>query len=82
MCAVQEGTQDLIVHFMTRHGETVRSLAESPLVGPRFKDFIARFEISMKPPPFEKIERYIFLILLHRLSPNYSPQTVGSVTLR
>ena len=33
------------------------------MVGPRFRDFIARWEMNIEPPPAEKTERYTVLIL-------------------
>ncbi|KAI0774738.1 DUF625-domain-containing protein [Trametes elegans] len=50
----RENLKDLISHCMTKHGDMVRALAESPLVGSRFKDFIARWEMNNEPPPVEK----------------------------
>ena len=44
---------------MTKHGDSIRTLAESPLVGPRFKDFISRWEMNIEPPPVEKADRYV-----------------------
>ena len=44
---------------MTKHGDTIRTLSESPVVGPRFKDFISRWEMNMEPPPIERIEKYV-----------------------
>ncbi|KAI0737677.1 component of IIS longevity pathway SMK-1-domain-containing protein [Daedaleopsis nitida] len=53
----RENIKELIHHCMTKHGDTVRSLSESPVVGPRFKDFIARWEMNIEPPPVEKVEK-------------------------
>ncbi|RDX55399.1 DUF625-domain-containing protein [Lentinus brumalis] len=53
----RENIKELIHHCMTKHGETIRALSESPVVGARFRDFIARWEMNMEPPPVEKIER-------------------------
>ncbi|KAI0650842.1 DUF625-domain-containing protein [Trametes meyenii] len=53
----RENLKDVINHCMTKHGDLVRSLAESPLVGSRFKDFIARWDMNNEPPPVEKIEK-------------------------
>ena len=50
---------------MTKHGDQVRALAESPVVGARFKDFIARWEMNIEPPPVEKIEKYVLLYALN-----------------
>ncbi|KAH9899446.1 DUF625-domain-containing protein [Cubamyces lactineus] len=54
----RENIKDLIHHCMTKHGELVRKLADSPLVGSRFKDFIARWEMNNEPPPVEKAEKF------------------------
>ncbi|KAI0371515.1 DUF625-domain-containing protein [Pilatotrama ljubarskyi] len=54
----RENLKDLINHCMTKHGDLVRALAESPLVGARFKDFIARWEMNNEPPPVEKVEKH------------------------
>ncbi|KAI8982774.1 DUF625-domain-containing protein [Trametes punicea] len=53
----RENIKDLIDHCMSKHGQLVRTLAESPLVGSRFKDFIARWEMNNEPPPVEKAEK-------------------------
>ncbi|KAH9939250.1 component of IIS longevity pathway SMK-1-domain-containing protein [Epithele typhae] len=53
----RENVKDVISHCMTKHGELVKSLAESPLVGSRFKDFIARWEMNIEPPPLEKMDK-------------------------
>ena len=50
---------------MTKHGDQIRSLAESPLVGSRFKDFIARWEMNIEPPPVEKIEKCVACFLAY-----------------
>ncbi|KAI1795069.1 component of IIS longevity pathway SMK-1-domain-containing protein [Ganoderma leucocontextum] len=52
----RENIKELIHHCMTKHGDTIRALAESPVVGPRFKDFISRWEINIEPPPIERME--------------------------
>ncbi|KAI1787622.1 component of IIS longevity pathway SMK-1-domain-containing protein [Ganoderma leucocontextum] len=52
-----ENIKELIHHCMTKHGDTIRALAESPVVGPRFKDFISRWEINIEPPPIERMEK-------------------------
>lgn len=44
---------------MTKHGDTIRALAESSVVGPRFKDFIARWEMNIEPPPVERVDKYV-----------------------
>ncbi|OSD04439.1 DUF625-domain-containing protein [Trametes coccinea BRFM310] len=54
----RENLKEIINHCMTKHGDMVRTLAESPLVGSRFKDFIARWEMNNEPPPIEKIEKH------------------------
>ncbi|KAI0355408.1 DUF625-domain-containing protein [Trametes cingulata] len=54
----RENLKELINHCMTKHGDIVRALAESPLVGARFKDFIARWEMNNEPPPVEKVEKH------------------------
>ncbi|KAI0638595.1 DUF625-domain-containing protein [Trametes polyzona] len=54
----RENLKDLINHCMTKHGDLIRNLAESPLVGSRFKDFIARWEMNNEPPPVEKVEKF------------------------
>ncbi|OJT09072.1 hypothetical protein TRAPUB_15 [Trametes pubescens] len=53
----RENMKDIIHHCMTKHGDLVRSLAGSPLVAERFKDFIARWEMNNEPPPVEKVEK-------------------------
>ena len=35
------------------------------MVGPRFRDFIARWEMNIEPPPVEKIEKYVLLYALN-----------------
>ncbi|CDO73840.1 hypothetical protein BN946_scf185015.g169 [Trametes cinnabarina] len=54
----RENLKDIINHCMTKHRDLVRTLAESPLVGSRFKDFIARWEMNNEPPPVEKAEKH------------------------
>ncbi|KAI0686629.1 hypothetical protein C8Q76DRAFT_803880 [Earliella scabrosa] len=53
----RENIKELIQRCMTRHGDSIRTLAESPLVGPRFKDFISRWEMNIELPPVEKADR-------------------------
>lgn len=53
-----ENLKDVIQHCMTQHEAQIRQLAESPLGGPRFRNFIARWEMNIEPPPeAEKIEK-------------------------
>ena len=44
---------------MTKHESDIRALAETPLGGPRFKQFIRRWEMNIEPPPKEeeKVEK-------------------------
>ena len=66
---LQENIKELIYHCMTKHGDTIRTLAESPVVGPRFKDFISRYEMNIEPPPIERIEKYVHIVAAFSLSP-------------
>ena len=52
---------------MTKHGDTIRALAESPVVGPRFRDFISRWEMNIEPPPIERIDKCVYIIAYARL---------------
>ncbi|TBU63354.1 component of IIS longevity pathway SMK-1-domain-containing protein [Dichomitus squalens] len=53
----RENIKELIHHCMTKHGDTIRALSESSVVGPRFRDFISRWEMNIEPPPIERIEK-------------------------
>ncbi|OBZ70243.1 hypothetical protein A0H81_09778 [Grifola frondosa] len=56
----RENLKELIHHCMTQHEALIRTLADSPLGGPRFKAFIRRWEMNVEPPPLEeKIEKVI-----------------------
>ncbi|KAI0677650.1 DUF625-domain-containing protein [Trametes maxima] len=55
----RENLKDVINHCMTKHGDLVRLLAESPLVGSRFRDLIARWDMNNEPPPVEKLEKCV-----------------------
>ena len=55
---------------MTKHGDTIRALAESPVVGPRFKDFISRYEMNIEPPPVERIEKYVPIVAVFSSCPS------------
>lgn len=39
---------------MTKHEDKIRALAETTLGGPRFKQFIRRWEMNVEPPPKEE----------------------------
>ncbi|EMD40366.1 hypothetical protein CERSUDRAFT_110962 [Gelatoporia subvermispora B] len=47
----RENIKELITHCMTKHGDLVKRLADSPLGGPRFKALIQRYEMNVEPPP-------------------------------
>ncbi|KZT70333.1 DUF625-domain-containing protein [Daedalea quercina L-15889] len=49
----KENMKDAIDHCMTVYETRVRVLAENPLLGPRFHNFIRRWEMNNAPPPPE-----------------------------
>ena len=57
--------KELISHCMTKHEQQIRALAETRLGGPRFKQFIRRWEMNIEPPPKEeeKAEKSVYLKL-------------------
>ncbi|KAH9854932.1 DUF625-domain-containing protein [Lenzites betulinus] len=55
----RDNLKDLIAHCMTKHGDVVRALATSPLVGARFRDFIAKWEMNNEPPPVETVDKVL-----------------------
>lgn len=67
----QENMKEAINHCMTVYGGKVRALAENPLLGPRFQNFIRRWEMNnASPPPEEekKAESYVHCLVSHWLS--------------
>ncbi|CCM03359.1 uncharacterized protein FIBRA_05488 [Fibroporia radiculosa] len=57
----KDNLKDLIEHCMIRHEAKIKALAETHLGGPRFHNFIRRWEMNIAPPPEEeeKIEKPI-----------------------
>ncbi|KAL0580514.1 Platinum sensitivity protein [Marasmius crinis-equi] len=53
----RENMKDLIKFCMTKHDEEIKTLAASPLGGPRFVSFIRRWEINNEPPPPEEVKQ-------------------------
>ena len=67
----QENMKEPINHCMTVYEAKVRALAENPLLGPRFQNFIRRWEMNNAPPPPEeekKAESYVYRSMLPRTS--------------
>ncbi|KAI0717949.1 component of IIS longevity pathway SMK-1-domain-containing protein [Fomitopsis betulina] len=50
----KENMKEAINHCMTVYGGKVRALAENPLLGPRFQNFIRRWEMNNASPPPEE----------------------------
>lgn len=68
---LQENMKEAINHCMTVYGDKVRALAENPLLGPRFQNFIRRWEMNnASPPPEEekKTESYVHRLVLQLFS--------------
>jgi len=50
----KENMKEAIHHCMTVYEVKIRVLAENPLLGPRFQNFIRRWEMNNAPPPEEE----------------------------